>query len=289
LAVNIQASFKPKSGSILSQQASFRRKRGKVETKKIHRKIKLKIRHIFFAFFLLVGFFYGFSRLYLFLITWEKLNIDEVEIICQKEEIRKDIQHYFARKHLGNILLLNIGALKELLATHQWIENVHIRKIFPSTIRIETSERIPIALLEKEGYFLIDKDGIILQETSPEERPDLPVLIDSNQFRKDYNRKLALAWACLGNLESSARKQISLMDLTEYENVSLQLRDSDTWLKLGDSRFDEKYKSFMKNMALFNKYGPLEYIDFRYEDRFVLRPLQENKMNKSLDREKEAF
>jgi len=289
LAVNVQASFKPKGGFILSQQTSFRRKRGKIETKKIHRKIKLKIRHILFAFVLLAGFFYGFSRLYLFLITWEKLTIDKVEIICQKEEIQRDFQHYFEKRNLGNILLLNIGNLQELLATHTWIEDVHIRKIFPSTIRIEATERIPIAVLEKEGYFLIDKDGVLLQKISPGDRPDLPVLIDASRFRKDYDRKLALAWACLDNLEDSARDQISVMDLSEYENVSLQLRNSDTWLKLGDGHFKEKYQSYFKNMALFNSYGPLEYIDFRFEGRFVLRPLPQKKRNNALDSEKEAF
>jgi cell division septal protein FtsQ len=289
LAVHIQASFKPKAGSLLSQQTSYRRKRGKVETKKIHRKIKLKLRHILFAFLFFIGFFYGLSRLYLFLITWEKLNINEVDIICQKEEIRRDIEHFLARKHLGNILLYKIKDLQEMLTANQWIEDVHIRKIFPSTIRIETKERIPIALLEKEGHFLIDKDGVLLQRVSLSERPDLPVLIDANRFRSDYDMKLALARTCLESLEESARKQIGTMDLTEYENVSLQLRHMGTWLKLGDCHFDEKYQSFLKNISLFETFGPLEYIDFRYENRFVLSPLPQKKMNKALDSEKEAF
>ena len=289
MAVNIQASFKPKGGSLLSQQTSYRRKRGKIETKKIHRKIKLKIRHILVSFLLLLGFFYGFSRLYLFLITWEKLNIEEVEIISQKEWIQGDLKSYLARKELGNLLLLNIENLQKRLTTHPWIEEIYIRKIFPSTIRIETKERIPIALLEKDGYFLIDKEGILLQEISPSERPDLPMLIDANGFQRDHDMKLSLAWACLASLEDSVRKQISVMDLTEYENVSLRFRNTDTWLKLGDVRFGEKYRSFIKNMALFKAYGPLEYIDFRYEGRFILQPLPQNKMNKALDSEKEAF
>ena len=289
MAVNIQTSFKPRGASLLSQQNSYRRKRGRVETKKIHRKIKLRITHILFAFLLLAGFFYGFSQLYLFLITWGRLNIAEVEIICQKEEIRRDIQHYLAKKHLGNILLLKIGNLQDLLTTHQWIENVHIRKIFPSTLRIETTERIPIAILEMDGYFLVDRYGVLLQKISPSEWPDLPVLIDANRFQSDYDMKLALAQECLTSLEDSARKEISMMDLSEYENVSLQLRHSGTWLKMGDSRFDEKYQSFLRNMDLFETFGPLEYIDFRYENRFVLRPLPQKRMNKALDSEKEAF
>ncbi|UCE42972.1 MAG: FtsQ-type POTRA domain-containing protein [Candidatus Aminicenantes bacterium] len=275
--------------SIFSQQTSYRRKRGKIATKKIHRKIKLKWGHMMIAFMLLVGFFYGFSRLYLLFISWEKFVINKVEIICQKQEIRKDFQHYFEKRYLGNILLLDIENLQEQLAKHTWIKDVHIRKLFPSTIRIEATERIPIALLEKEGYFLIDKDGILLQKISPSDKPDLPLLIDANRFQRDKDRKLALAWACLDNLEASARDQINVMDLTEYENVSLRLKDSETWLKLGDSYFKEKFESYAKNLALFKTYGPLEYIDFRYEGRFVLRPILQKKRNNALDSEKEAF
>jgi cell division septal protein FtsQ len=275
--------------SIFSQQTSYRRKHGKIETKKIHRKRKLKSGHIVFAFLLLVGFFFGFSRVYLFLITWEKLIIDEVDIICQKQEIRRDLQHDIEERYLGNILLLNIGNLRELLAKHTWIEDVYIRKIFPSRIRIEALERIPIAVLETEDYYLIDKDGVYLQKISPSDMPDLPMLYDAYRFRRDYDRKLALAWACLENLEESVRGQISRMDLTEYENVSLRFKNSTTWLKLGNSHFAEKYQTYKNNLALFKRYGPLEYIDFRYEGRFVLQPVAQIGRNNALESEKEAF
>lgn len=276
-------------GSISSQQTSYRRKRGRIETKKIHKKIKLKRSHIAIAFVLLVGFFFGFSRFYLFLITWEKLNIDEVEIVCQKDEIQKDLQRYFEKKYLGNILLLNIRDLREFLVTHTWIEDVHVRKIFPSTLRIEAIERIPSAILEKGGYYLIDKDGTLLQKISLGDGIDLPMLIDANRFQKDYDRKLALAWGCLNSLEDADRNRIRVLDLTEYENVSLLLKDSETWLKVGNSHFKEKFKSFFQNMALFRTYGPLEYIDFRYEGRFVLRPAPQQKRDNALNPEKEAF
>ena len=107
MAVNIHPSVRQKGGPLVSGRASYRRKRGKVETKKIHRKIKLKIRHIVISFLLLAGFFYGFSRIYLFLITWEKLNVREIEIICQKEDVRRDIEHMMAGKYLGNYCVLH--------------------------------------------------------------------------------------------------------------------------------------------------------------------------------------
>ncbi len=289
MAVNIHTTFRHKGGALLSEQASFRRKRGNVETKKIHRKIKLKIKHIVISFLMLLAFFYGFSQLYLFLITWEKLNIREIEISCQKEDVRQDIKQFLAKKYLGNLLLLDIKKLQAQLAAHQWIKDVHIRKIFPSTLRIETQERIPVAILVKDRYFLVDKEGIILDEILPSERPDLPLLTDVNRFQRDFDLKLSLAWSCLESLGEAERGQVSVMDLSEYENVSIRLKDNEIWLKLGSERFNEKYRLFRGNMALFQKYRPLEYIDFRFEDRLVLRPHPQSTRMNTPDSGKEAF
>lgn len=289
MAVNIQTTRRHKGETFLSEKASFRRKRGKIKTKKIHRKIKLKSRHIIISFLLLVGFFYGFSRLYLFLITWEKFNIREIEISCQKDEVRLDIQRFLAGKYLGNLLLLDIGKLQARLTSHRWIEDVHLRKIFPSTLRIEAQERIPVAILVKEQYYLVDKEGILLEEISPSDWPYLPLLTDINRFKSDFDMKLALAWACLESFGEEEREQISVMDLSEYENVSIRLKDSEIWLKLGNERFYEKYQVFRHNSALFQRYGPLEYIDFRFEGRFVLRPHPQNARMSPSGSEKEAF
>jgi cell division septal protein FtsQ len=289
LAVNIHASTKYKSGSLLSRQASFQRKRGKITTKKIQGKWKLKIKHIVYVFILLVGFFYGFSRLYLFLISWERLNIKEVEIVCSKDEIQRDIRRYFAGKYLGNILLLNIGQLQEQLASHRWIESIHIRKIFPSSMKIEIKERIPTALMQKDHVYMIDKDGVLLEQIPSESRPDLPLLIDKGLFQRDFDQKLALARECLETLEARDRDKIAVIDLTEYENVSLRMGNSGTWLKLGNDQFHEKMFLFHKNTALYEKYGPLEYIDFRCQDRLILRPLTNQNAENTIDSGKEGF
>jgi cell division septal protein FtsQ len=288
LAVSLHAPSKHKSGSSFAL-TSFRRQSGQIKTKKIQRKWKLKIKHIIFAFVLLVGFFYGFGRLYLFMISWAKLNIKEVDIVCAKAEIHRDIQHHFIGKYLGNILLLNIGQLQKQLAAHRWIKSVHIRKIFPSSLKIEIKERIPAALLEKDHLYMIDKDGILLEKLPSNSKLDLPLLIDENRFQRDFDLKLDLAWACLDSLEAQDLDKIAVIDLSEYENVSLKLKDSETWLKLGNDRFNEKFRLFNSNMFLFEKYGPLAYIDFRCQGRLILGPQIREKPENILDSEKEAF
>lgn len=288
MAVNIHASTKYKSGSLLSRQSSFQRKKEKIKTKKIQGKWKLKIKHIVCVFVLLVGFFYGFSRLYLYLISWERLNIKEVEIVCDKAEIQRDIGRYFDGRYLGNILLLNIGQLQEQLAYHRWIESIHIRKIFPSSMKIEIKERIPTGLLQKDHVYLIDKHGVLLEQIPSDSRPDLPLLIDKGHFQRDLDQKLALAWECLETLDAQDRDKVAVIDLTDYENVALRLEDSATWLKLGNNQFHEKMQSYHNNAVFFEKYGPLEYIDFRCQDRLILRPLTNQNAENSIDSGKEG-
>jgi hypothetical protein len=98
-----------------------------------------------------------------------------------------------------------------------------------------------------------------------------------------------LAWDCLETLEAQDRENIAVIDLTDYENVSLRLEDSETWLKLGNDQFHEKMQLFHKNMALFEKYRPLEYIDFRCQDRLILQPFTNPNAENSIDSGKEAL
>lgn len=289
MAVDIRVPLKYKNNSILSRSASFRRKSGNIKTKKIQRKIKLKPKHILLAFVLLVGFFYGIQRLYLFLISWEKLIVKEVKIVCEKEDVYSDIRNFLKGKYLGNILLLNIEQLQKTLASHRWVKDVHIRKIFPSTIRIDLRERVPAALLKGTSIHLIDKDGVRLDPVDSDNLPGLPLFIDANRFRRDYKQKLALAWACLDSLKTSDRNQIAVLNLTEYENVSLRFKESKIWLKLGNERFAEKIEIYRNNTDLFDKYGLLEYIDFRCIGRLYLHRLPNQKRNNILDSEKEAY
>jgi cell division septal protein FtsQ len=289
LAVDVRAPLKYKNNPIFSRAASFQRKNGNIKTKKIQRKIKLKSKHILLAFILLTGVFYGIQRLYLFLITWDKLIIKEVKIVCEREDVYTDVRHFFKGKYLGNILLLNIEQLQNKLASHRWVKDVHIRKIFPSTIRIDLQERIPTALLKDKSIHLIDRDGVRLDPADSNNPYGLPLLVDANLFRKDYEQKLKLAWACLDSLKISDRNQIVVLDLSEYENVSLLFKDSKTWLKLGNGQFAEKIKIYRNNTVLFDTYGSLEYIDFRCPGRLYLGRLPDQERNISPDSGKEVF
>jgi len=250
----------------------FQRRKGKTKTRKVQKKAKLKLRHIFFYLLLIGGIFYCVQKSYLFLISWDNLEVKDMIIVCPNPEVKQEIQQNLENINLGNILLFDIGHLQEALAAHRWVKEVSIRKILPSTLKIEIKDRTPLALLKRENLYLIDEEGIHLEKIESREKVDLPLLVDSNNFQKDYKEKLKLAWECLRSLSPSEKEQLEVLDLSEYENITVQLKKRKTKLILGNDQFSQKLKTFQKYSARLGKFGNLEYADLRFPDRFIIKP-----------------
>lgn len=274
MARHINPPFDYRTTPLPSQSMQFQRGKGKGKIKKIQRKIKLKFKHIFFFFLFLGGIFYLAQRFYLFLISWDHLNIKKIEIVCSKLEEKEEIEQIFNRKKLGNILLLDIGQLQEVLTEINWVKEVQVRKIFPSSLKIKIKERRPIARLkkEKENLVLIDEEGVELRKINSAEYEHFPLLIDSNNFEKDYKEKLKMAWECLRSLSPSEKGQIEALDLTDYGNVTIQLKEIQTKLILGSDRFSQKFRLFQSFSDRLEQYGALEYADLRIPDRLYIKP-----------------
>jgi cell division septal protein FtsQ len=261
-----------KAAVFLSEPLHFRRKEKKSKPRKMQRRIKLKFRHILISFLLLSGLFTLFQRTYLFLISWDKLNVDRIEVSCPKEKIAEDIRQFLEGKRLGNLLILDIHTLKEKLVVHPWIKDVRVRKKFPSTLKIAILERQPFAVLKGSCLSLIDREGIKLQEISSLYNWDLPLFVDENNFNKDIAEKLNLAWAFLDNLNPSMRESVATVDLTEHETVKVRLKESPTWIIIGENQFQERMKLYLAQEPYLKEYGPLEYIDLRFEERIYIKP-----------------
>jgi len=288
MASHISMTFRPKGNSAISEQMQFRRK-GKQETaKKVKRKIKLKARHFLIYFLFVGGFFFGVQKTYLFLISWDRLHVTSVEIQCSREAIKKDIERFLQGKNLGNLLLCDIGTLKEVILSHPWIKEVHMRKDFPSTVNIIITERRPAALMMCESLYLIDREGVKLQKVDPEHPGQYPLFIDEANFEHDAQAKLGLAWTCLDSLKQIKEVEVAVVDLSEYDSVKVKLKGSSTWIIFGRDHYREKMDFFLARQAVLHQYGSLEYVDLRFNDRLYIKPLEHWARNNHNSASKEA-
>lgn len=253
---------------------NYKRKEGKIQTKKIQRKIKLRTRHVIISFFLLVGLFFTIQQVYLFAIEWDKLDIQNVHVICKNQEIKDSIQRNLAGVQFGNILLLDTKALREKMTTHPRVKDVHIRKIFPLSLNITIEERKPFAVLKKKQWLLVDNTAFIIGKTNGTS-DILPLLIDRGNFQEYFPEKIRIAWLCLESLAPAEREQIEVMDLSEFMNIKVKLRGHITWLILGRDNYAERIHKFLSEKINLESYGALEYVDLRFQDRFFIKPLHE--------------
>ena len=244
MAYNLNPSVRNRTHTFLSEPVQFQRGRGKTKTKKIQRKIRLRFMHILFYLILIGGIFYALQQAYLFLISWDKLDIKDVIV----------------------------GLIQEKFTAHRWIKEVRVRKILHSSLKIEIKERTPVALLKQDHTYMIDEDGVFLEKIEQGEKANLPLLIDSNNFKKDYEEKLNLAWECLRSLAPSEKERFEVLDLTEYENVIVRLKNNQTRLILGNDRFSEKISLYRRLRAKLERFGDLEYVDLRLHDRIYIKP-----------------
>jgi cell division septal protein FtsQ len=254
----------------------------------VKRKIKLKARHFVIYFLFVGGLFFGVQKAYLFLISWDELNVTSVDIQCTREGVRKDIERFLQGKYLGNLLLLDIDTLKENILSHPWIKEVHMRKNFPSSVSILINERMPAALMKSDSLYLIDKEGVKLQKVDPQPPGRYPVFIDNKSFANDAQAKLDLAWACLDSLRQRDEIEVAIVDLSEYDNVKIQLKDSSTWIIFGRDHFEEKMDFFLARQNILDQYGSLEYVDLRFKDRLYIKPHESWARNNNISASKEA-
>jgi cell division septal protein FtsQ len=276
-----------KQNSQPAESQHFRRKEGQVHTKKIHRKIKVQFRHIFLSFIFLVGFFLVLQQVFLFAISWDKLDIKNVYISCDNQAVKNEIQDKIEDYSFGNILLFDSQNLQKIIGSLTKVKNVTIKKIFPLSLNILIEERKPFAVLRKEFLFLIDTDGVIVSQLETPNIP-LPLLIDENNFKDYYREKIDLARECLENMTPEERQNIEILDLSENLNVKIKTRDSSTWLVLGYNRFVENFRRFLTEKTYLERYGDLEYVDLRFQDRFFIKPLKDYSIKDMATSAKEA-
>ncbi len=261
------------SGS--GEPLEFKRGLEKVPVKKIQSKLIVQWKHIVLFFLVIAGFFFGLMEAYLYLINCDDFAVKKTEIACRQEFVGRDIRALLDASRLRNLLLLDIGRLQARIEAHRWVKEARLRKVFPSTLKIEIKEREPAAVLKTgDSFLMIDRDGVWLERLAACEDANLPRFLDSASFKDNYQEKLGLAWKCLDALTPEQRLEVEALDLSDPESVSVYLLGQATRLILGGERFSERLsfiQSYKETMEGQN--GPLEYVDLRFDDRIIFKPL----------------
>lgn len=251
----------------------FQRAEGKSRPKKDQRRTQSKALQTLLAIGLAAILFFVFYEIYIFVISWKNLEVKDVQIACPDETVKRGVVGQIRELRWGNVLLLDLRRVKARIESDPWVKEARLRKVFPSSVKIEITPRIPAALIRTDADTLIAEDGVELSKADREEYPGLPLFVDQGSFRNDRREKIALAWDCLRSLSAEDKADVESLDLSEPLNVVLTFRSCSTRLLLGDDLFAQKIAFFRENKdEMANAFGPPDYANLRIQGRIYFKP-----------------
>lgn len=263
---------KERASAFLSQPSlAFQRGEGDLRARKAPRRTPVRVKHIFAAFAIFAGVFYGIGRGWLFLISWDKLDVRTVEVLCGRPGGKQAVESAFRSRPLGNILLCDIEKLRSQIRSLSWVKEARIRKVFPAALRIEITERLPKAVIQRTFPVVVDEEGMEIGAAGAEAASYLSVLTDRDGFRNNRMEKLKLAWACLDELTPEEKAEFASLDFSDLGSITVRFKNDPAVVRLGDTDFGGKLRYYREHRAEWERgLGPLATIDLRFDDRVYI-------------------
>ena len=195
----------------------------------------------------------------------EKSNISEIE---------KNVTEF-----KGNLIGLNFNSIKEIVESTEWVKRASIKKVLPSTLKINVTENDPYAIYFQEGKsFLIDLDGSIITEINLNNYEDDLLFVrgeNSPELLEQLIRDISIAFP---NLTQTLEE----VEFIEKRRWNLKLNNK-LLVKLPDENIQQSLKNLKQ---LFEEQEVMESniieIDLRIQGRAALKVL-DGKINYGID------
>jgi len=172
-----------------------------------------------------------------------------------------------------NILGLDIEALKARLRSSPWVAEATVARNLPDTLKVEVTERVPLALAEVERLYLMDKDGGLIDLYGPRTASfDLPIVrglmgVDP-EARRDRAERAGALLDDLGDLAA----EVSEVMVLPSGDLRVVLRGSGEVLLLGEPPCRQRVLTFLSlRRDLVEKAPDAQYFDLRFRGRIYAK------------------
>jgi len=156
-----------------------------------------------------------------------------------------------ARLQIGsNIFEVSAEEARNHLLQHPWVEDAKVVRRLPGRIRIQVSERKPVALVALDQLYLVSDAGAVFKCLGVDDPVDLPVItgIASERFYDDldYRTEVLLgSMALLQDYEGAGlaeREPVSEIHFDGANGIELFIGDDGMNVRLGNARHRQKLR-----------------------------------------------
>jgi cell division protein FtsQ len=211
------------------------------------------------------------------------LKPDQVELTGNHIVSREAVLQPFLRDRNRSVLLIPLDARRSQLEQLPWVETASVQRILPNRIRVELTERTPIAFLRNgTDLELIDAHGKILDRPESEDLhfPIVTGLADSMP-QGEREKRMQTYQEFLRDADlvrSGSSDRVSEVDLSNAKDLRVVMTGlaspSDpqaVTIHFGNSDFTAKYRMLVENFAQWQaNAGRVQSIDLQYSRQVVV-------------------
>lgn len=181
-----------------------------------------------------------------------------------------------------NIFSINLALTRNRLKAHPWIEEAEVRREIPSGLTIHIKEFEPLAIIDMNHRFLIDRSGTIFKEWDKGDPSDLPVVVGlgisdlkvgEGPFSQPFGAIMAVLKLGRKTGSTIPVDQINRIEVDRDIGLTVHMKDRAGAIHLGYHDYPSKYKLLEKVLVYFQNQGKdwsLRSIDLNNPNRIVV-------------------
>ena len=213
------------------------------------------------------------------------LKPDQIEVSGNRIVSREAVLQQFFHDRNHSVLQIPLDARRNQLEQIPWVESASVRRILPNRLRIQLTERTPVAFARSGNELaLIDAHGVILDRPQGEDF-HFPVASGiSEEVPRDQREKRMQTYQefikDVDLVRGGSSDRVSEFDLSNPKDLRVVMTglssagDSQAvTIHFGSGEFTGKYKMLVDNFSQWQaNAGRVQSIDLQYSRQVVVNP-----------------
>ena len=231
-----------------------------------------------------VGAYHG-TRFLLYSPSLLLLRPEQIELTGNHVVTREAVLKQFVEDRNRSVLRMSLDLRRSQLEQIPWIESATVERILPNRIRIELTERTPIAFVRNgDEVALIDPHGVILDRPRDADF-QFPIVsgVSEDLPRDQREKRIELYQEFMKDIElvrGGSSENVSEVDLSVPRDVRVVMTGlasptdpQAVTVHFGSGDFSGKYKMLVDNFAQWQAHtGHVQSIDLQYARQVVVNP-----------------
>jgi len=227
---------------------------------------------------------YG-MRFLLYSPTMLLLKPDQIELTGNHIVSREAVVQQFVHDHNRSVLRIALDTRRSQIEQIPWVESASVQRILPNRIRVELTERTPVAFARNGNELaLIDAHGVILERPQGEDLRFPIVSGVSEDVPRDQREKRMQVYQeftkGIDLVRAGSSEGVSELDLSNPKDLRVVMTglagptDSQAvTIHFGAGEFTGKYKMLVDNFSQWQaNTGRVQSIDLQYMRQVVVNP-----------------